>query len=72
MLGTLIGIIFALVFLGVIWWAAQRLLALVPMAEPIRTIVHVLIVVIGALIVLWILSGLLALGGIPVRWPRLA
>lgn len=70
MLGTIIGLIFALIVLGVIAWAVTRLLALVPMAEPFRTIVNVLVILLGVLIVLWVIATLLGMAGLPVRWPR--
>jgi hypothetical protein len=41
MIGTLIGIIFVVIILGVCWWAIQTLLPLIPMAEPFRTILRV-------------------------------
>ena len=66
MIGTLIGIIFALIILGVIWWAVQQLMGLIPIAEPFRTIIYVLTVVIAVLIVLWIISVLLGMAGIHV------
>jgi hypothetical protein len=66
MIGTLIAIIFALIILGVIWWACQQLLALLPIAEPFRTIIYVLTVVIAVLIVLWIITLLLGMAGIHV------
>lgn len=71
MIGTLIGIIFACIILGVIWWGAQQLLALVPLAEPFRTIIRVLMVVIMVIIVLWILMILLGMAGIHVNTLRL-
>jgi uncharacterized membrane protein YwzB len=67
MIGTLIGIIFALIILGVLWWAAQQLLALIPLAEPFRTIIRVLMILIGVLVVLWILAAILGMAGFPVR-----
>ena len=66
MIGTIIGIIFALIVLGVIWWAVQQLLPLIPMAEPFRTIIRVLITVVAVLIVLWVIAQLLAIAGFPV------
>lgn len=66
MIGTLIGIIFACIILGVVWWAAQQLLALIPLGEPFATIVRILLVVIMVLIVLYILSLLLGMAGIHV------
>lgn len=66
MIGALIGIIFALIILGVLWWGVQTLMALIPIAEPFRTIIYVLSVVILVLIVLWVISILLGMAGIHV------
>lgn len=66
MISTLIGVIFVLIVLGVLWWAVQQLLPLIPMAEPFRTIVYVLSVVILVLVVLWVISLLLGMAGIHV------
>lgn len=66
MLGAIIGLIFTLIILGVIWWAAQQLLALIPLAEPFATIVRVLIVVLMVIIVLYVLMIILGFAGIHV------
>ena len=66
MLGTLIGLIILCIVLGVIWWGAQQLLALVPLAEPFATIVRVLMVVVLVLVVIYVLVQLLAMGGVHV------
>ena len=66
MIGTIIGIIFALIVLGVVWWAVQQLLPLIPLAEPFRTIIRVLVTVLAVLIVLWVIAQLLAIAGFPV------
>lgn len=66
MIGALIGIIFTLIVLGVLWWACQRLMALIPIAEPFRTIIYVLMVVVMVLIVLYVISTLLGIAGIHV------
>lgn len=66
MIGTIIGIIFALVVLGVVWWAVQQLLPLIPMGEPFATIVRVLITVLAVLVVLWVIATLLGMAGFPV------
>lgn len=66
MIGTLIGVIFALIILGVLWWAVQQLMGLIPIAEPFKTIIYVLCVVIMVLIVLWIIATLLSVAGIHV------
>jgi hypothetical protein len=67
MIGTLIGIIFTLIVIGVIWWACQKLLALLPIAEPFKTVIYVLCVVILVLIVLWVIVTLLGIAGIHVN-----
>ena len=67
MIGTLIGIIFALIILGVLWWAAQKLMALIPIAEPFKTIIYVLMVLIMVLVVLYILAMILGLAGVHVN-----
>lgn len=66
MIGTVIGIIFTLIILGVVWWGAQQLLALVPIAEPFRTIINVVMIILLVVIVLWVIAVLLGLGGIHV------
>lgn len=66
MISVLIGIIFTLIILGVLWWAAQTLMGLIPISEPFRTIIYVLMVVILVIIVLYILAELLGLAGIHV------
>lgn len=71
MIGTLIGIIFTLIILGVLWWACQRLMALIPIAEPFKTIIYVLCVVVMVLVVLWVIAALLGAGGIHVNTLRL-
>lgn len=64
MIGTLLGIFFTVIVMGVIWWAIQQLLPLIPMAEPFATIVRVLMVVILVLIVLYIIWSLVVASGV--------
>ena len=64
MIGTLIGIIFVVIIIGVVWWAIQTLLPLIPMAEPFKTIVYVLMVLILVCIVGWIIWQLLEASGV--------
>jgi len=67
MIGTLISIIITLIVVGVIWWAIQQLLPLLPLPEPFRKIIYVLLVVVLVFIVLWVILTLLgAVGGIHV------
>ena len=66
MISVLISIIFTLIILGVLWWACQTLMALIPIAEPFKTIIYVLMVVIMVLIVLYVISELLGVAGVHV------
>jgi hypothetical protein len=66
MIGTLISIIVTLIILGVIWWAIQQLLPMIPLPEPFRKIIHVLLILILVLIVIWVLLALLGSAGVPV------
>lgn len=67
MIGTLISIIFVCIILGVVWWAIQQLLPLIPIAEPFRTVIRVLMVVVLVIVVIWIIMQLLSAGGIHVN-----
>jgi hypothetical protein len=67
MIGTLIGIIILCIVLGVIWWAIQQLLPLIPLGEPFKTIIRILLVVILVLIVVYVIIALLGAGGIHVN-----
>jgi hypothetical protein len=67
MIGTLISIVITLIIVGVIWWAIQQLLPLLPLPEPFRKIIYVLLIVILVFIVLWVILTLLgAVGGVHV------
>lgn len=59
MISTLISIILTLIVLGVVIWAIQQLLPLVPMPEPFARIIHVLLIVVVVLVVIYIIAGLL-------------
>lgn len=61
MIVTLLGLIFFLIIVGVIWWGLQQLLALVPLAEPFRTI-----------IVIYVATILLSMAGVHVNTFRLS
>jgi hypothetical protein len=72
MISALIGAIVVLIIAGVCWWAVQQLLPLIPLPEPFRKIIYVLMVVILVLIVIWVILMLLGgIGGIAVpHWIR--
>jgi hypothetical protein len=70
-IGLLIGIILALVIIGVIWWGVLQLLPLVTryLAEPFITIIRVLVAIIMVLIVVWVIVALLGIAGVHVPNP---
>jgi len=71
-MGTLIGFIFLLIILGVIWWAVvQKLWPLISpyVGEPFATLIYILIVVLFVFIVIWAAIQLLNMGGIHVAIP---
>ncbi|MCQ4188491.1 hypothetical protein [Methylocystis suflitae] len=70
MIETLIGLIFLVIIIGVFWWAATTLLRVIPLAEPFRTVVHVLVVLVGVFIVLYVAQMFLSAAGIKVPWPK--
>lgn len=63
MVETLIQLVVYLVIAGLIWWAVSTVINVIPMPEPIKTVVNVIMVVIICLIVLYALLGLV--GHIP-------
>lgn len=67
MIGVLIGLIVLCIVLGVLFWAAQQLLPLIPLGEPFRTILRVLLVVLVAFIVIWVFIQMLDMAGFHVR-----
>ena len=66
MIGAIIGIILVLIILGVVWWAIQQLLPMIPLPDPFGRIVHVLLVVLLVVIVIWVIIQLLAVAGVRV------
>lgn len=66
MIGTLIGIIVLLIVVGVIWWAIQQLLPMIPLPEPFRRIIYVLMVLVLVLIVIYVILALLSSVGVHV------
>jgi hypothetical protein len=66
MIGTLIAILIAVIIIGVLWWAIQTLMGVIPIAEPWRTVAHVVLVLIAVIVVIWIIIQLLGMIGIHV------
>ena len=57
MIGTLVSIILTLIVLGVILWAVEQLLPMIPMPAPFAQIIRVLIIVIVVLVVVYIIAS---------------
>lgn len=70
MLGTVIGLIITVILLGVAWWAFKRLVGLIPIEEPFKTILDVLVVVLMVVVVIWVIVTLLGMGGVHVPYFR--
>jgi hypothetical protein len=51
--------------LGVLFYCAQKLLPLITLAEPLRTILRVLIILLVAIVALYVIVELLGFFGIP-------
>ncbi len=60
---TILGLIFFLVVIGLVMWLVNTY---IPMAQPVKTILNVVVVI---LIVLWLISSLGVLGPLntPIR-----
>lgn len=61
MIETLISIVIYLIIAGLIWWAITTVLGVLPIPEPIRTVINVIMVVVLCLIVIYALLPLLHL-----------
>jgi hypothetical protein len=63
---SLLGILVALIVVGVLVWAINRVLAVVPIPEPFKTIIWVIVVVVAVFLFLDI-SGLYSFNTIRLR-----
>lgn len=61
MLGAIVSIILTLIVVGVLWWAIEQLLPLIPMNETIRKVVYVLLILLLVFIVLWVVVTLISM-----------
>ena len=63
MIQVLISVVIYLIIAGLIWWAVTTILAVIPLPEPIKTVVNVIMIVILCLIVIYALLPLIPGGG---------
>lgn len=59
MIETLVSVIVYLLVAGLIWWAVTTILGVIPLPEPVKTVINVLLVVVLCLIVIYALLPLL-------------
>lgn len=59
MIEVLISVIIYLLIAGLIWWAVTRIVGVIPIPEPIKTVINVLMVVVLCLIVIYALLPLI-------------
>jgi hypothetical protein len=64
MIEALISVIIYLLIAGLIWWAVTAILAVIPVPEPIKTVINVLLIVVLCLIVIYALLPLLHAPGL--------
>ena len=69
MLTTLIWLFILVVIIGVLFWAANRILAVLPVEEPFKTIAYVLLVLIAVAVAVTVLIQIV--GAIPGGFPKL-
>lgn len=58
MIETLISVVTYLIIAGLIWWAVTTIIGVLPLPEPIKTVVNVCLIVIICLIVIYALLPL--------------
>ncbi len=66
MIEVLISVIIYLLIAGLIWWAVTTILGIIPLPEPIKTVINVLMIVVLCLIVIYALLPLIPGGGVRV------
>ncbi len=68
-IGAFVAFLLLIVLAGLVWWAVQQLIALVPMTEPFITIVRIVMAFVVFAIVAWAIVTLLGMFGISVPFP---
>ena len=63
MIGSLIALIILFVIIGFVWYAVQRLLALIHIAEPFTTIIHLLMMFLVLIVVIYAITIVLGMVG---------
>jgi len=71
MIAALFWLFVALILIGVLFWAAERILAVMPMAEPFKTIAYVVLVVIAVIIAIAALAQIFGIASPYFHLPTL-
>ena len=58
MINVLISLIIYLIIVGVLYWAVTTILGVIPLPEPIKQVINVLLIVVLVLIVVFALLSL--------------
>lgn len=61
MIALLIHVLILLLVFGLVWWAVTAILKVMPVPEPFKTIIYVILVVLACLVLLYYI---LPVGGI--------
>lgn len=56
----IVGIVVVLLILGVLVWGWQRIMAVLPIAEPFRTVIYVIVVCAIAIWLIYAIAGLVS------------
>lgn len=67
MISALISVLIYLIIAGLIWWAVSTIINVIPLPEPIKTVVNVILIVVLCLIVIYALLPLIPQIGGPAH-----
>lgn len=59
MIESLISVVIYLIIAGLLWWAVNTIVGVLPLPEPVKTVINVVMIVILCLIVIYALLGLI-------------
>lgn len=66
MIGSIIGILLALILFGVLIWGVQQILAIIPMPEIFKRVINVVIVILIVFVAIWVVVQLLGVAGVRI------
>ena len=58
MLAAVFKVVVVLIVAGLLFWGLQRLLAVIPVPEPFRTLIWIVAVIVAVLVCLWAIGAL--------------